>query len=190
MRKVIVSTYMTLDGVMTLDGDMGQKWHFPYWNDELGKYAVDQLFASDALLLGRRTYEIFAASWPSVTDEQGFADRMNSLPKYVVSTTLEKAEWNNSTIIKGNVAEEVSKLKQQPGQAILMYGSAELMHMLMHHGLIDEFRLWVHPVVLGSGKRLFQDGSDTTVLTPMGTTTFTTGVTILSYQLASKPAES
>jgi dihydrofolate reductase len=97
MRKLIVSTYVTLDGVMTLDGGMAQQWHFPFFNDELAKYSRDQLFAADALLLGRRTYDGFAATWPSVTDEQGFADRMNHLPKYVVSTTLATAEATSAT---------------------------------------------------------------------------------------------
>jgi dihydrofolate reductase len=103
MRKLIVSTYVTLDGVMTLDGDMAQGWHFPFFNDELAKYSHDQLFAADALLLGRRTYDGFAATWPSVTDEQGFADRMNRLPKYVVSTSLATADWTNTTIIRDQV---------------------------------------------------------------------------------------
>lgn len=129
--------------------------------------------------MGRKVYEGFAASWPSRRNE--FADRMNGLPKHVVSTTLEEAEWNNSTIIKENVAEEVSRLKEQPGQDILMYGSADLMHTLMEHDLIDEYRIWVHPVVLGSGKRLFRDESETKILRLVDTTTFSSGVVLLSY---------
>jgi dihydrofolate reductase len=113
---------------------------------------------------------------------------MNGLPKYVVSTTLEEAEWNNSTIIKENVAEEVSRLKEQPGQDILMYGSADLMHTLMEHDLIDEYRIWVHPVVLGSGKRLFRDESETKILRLVDTTTFSSGVVLLSYQPAGEEA--
>jgi dihydrofolate reductase len=109
---------------------------------------------------------------------------MNSLPKYIVSTTLEEAQWNNSTIIKENVAEEVSRLKQKPGQDILMYGSADLMHTLMQRDLIDEYRLWVHPVILGSGKRLFGEESETKALSFVNTTTFSSGVVILSYQPA------
>jgi dihydrofolate reductase len=115
---------------------------------------------------------------------------MNSMPKLVVSKTLEEPlEWNNSRPIKENVAEEVSKLKQQPGQDILMYGSVELMHTLMQHDLIDEYRIWVHPVVLGSGKRLFRDGSDTTTLRLVDTKTTSTGVVILSYQSAGNEGE-
>ena len=124
MRKLIVSTYLTLDGVMSLDADMAQRWHFPFFNDELAKDAREQLFAADALLLGRRTYDGFAASWPSITDEEGSADRINQLPKYVVSTTLATADWTNTTIIGDQVPDAVASLKQQPGQDILLYGSA------------------------------------------------------------------
>ncbi len=136
--------------------------------------------------LGRVTYQGFAKAWPSMTDEQGFADRMNSLPKFVVSTTLKEVEWNNARLMKGNIVEEVSKLKQQPGQDILVSGSGELVHTLMQHDLIDEYRLMVHPVVLGSGKRLFRDGSDTTVLRLVDTKTFSSGVVVLTYQPAKK----
>ena len=178
MRRVIVSTYVTLDGVM----EAPEKWSLKFWNDEHAKYAHDQLFASDTLLMGRLVYEGFADSWPSRRNE--FADRMNSLPKYVVSTTLDEAEWNNSTIIRENVAEEVSELKQQPGQDILMHGSAELMHTLKRHDLIDEYRLWVHPILVGSGKRLFREESAAKALRLVDTTTFSSGVVILSYQPA------
>src|SRR5215208_1239928 len=185
MRKVIVSEFVTLDGVM----ESPDKWHFPYWSDEMGKYKFDELLASDALLLGRVTYEGFAAAWPSATDEEGFADRMNGLPKYVVSTTLEEPlEWNNSRLIEGDVAEEVSRLKQQPGHDILIYGSGELLHTLMQHDLIDEYRLMVYPVVLGSGKRLFRDGINTT-LRLVETRTFSSGVVVLSYRPAEKEGE-
>jgi dihydrofolate reductase len=188
MRKLIVSTYLTLDGVMSLDGDMSQKWHFPFFNDELAKYSHQQLFAADALLLGRRTYDGFAASWPSVTDEEGFADRMNHLPKYVVSATLATAEWTNTTIIRDQVPDAVASLKQQPGQDILLYGSATLMHTLLHHGLVDEYRLWVHPVVAGSGQRLFHDSQEMTFLQRTAITPFSSGVTILHYQPATEKA--
>jgi len=159
MRKVIVSEFVTLDGVM----EAPDQWQFPFWNDETGKFKLDELFASDALLLGRVTYQEFAAAWPSMTDEEGFADRMNNLPKFVVSTTLKEVKWNNSRLIKGNIAREVSKLKQQPGQDILIPGGAELVHSLRQQDLIDEYRLLVYPLVLGSGKRLFKDGSNATL---------------------------
>ncbi len=194
MRKVIVSEYVSLDGVMEDPGGAEEfehgGWHNPFFVEEIGKYKFDELFASDALLLGRVTYQGFAAAWPSMTDEAGFADRMNSLPKFVVSTTLEEPlEWNNSRLIKGNVAEEVSKLKQEPGQDILVYGSGDLVHTLMQHDLIDEYRLMVHPIVVGSGKRLFKDGSDTTVLRLVETKMFGSGVVVLTYQPTAKEAE-
>ena len=153
MRKLIVSEYVTLDGVMEDPGG-GEKtqhggWSFQFWNEEAAKYKFDELFATGALLLGRATYQGFAKAWPSMHDEQGFADRMNSLPKYVVSTTLKKVEWNNSHLIKGNISEEVTKLKQEPGQNILVACSSQLVHTLMKHDLIDEYRLMVHPIVLG-----------------------------------------
>lgn len=185
MRKLVVSMFVSLDGVMEDPGGAEKSehggWTIPYWGDEIGKFKFDELFASDALLLGRITYEGFAAAWPSQHDEEGFADRMNNLPKYVVSTTLQNPEWNNTTVIKDNVAEEVSKLKQQPGQDILIAGSAQLVNSLIPHDLIDEYRLLVYPVVLGGGKRLFKEGNNTTlVLTE--TSGFSSGVVLLVYR--------
>ena len=177
MRKIIASEYVSLDGVMEEPA-----WTAPYWNDEIAMFKFDELFASDALLLGRVTYQGFAKAWPSMTDEQGFADRMNSLPKYVASTTLDKAEWNAS-LIKTNIAEEITKLKQQPGQDLLIYGSGALVQTLIQHNLIDEYRLLVYPIVLGSGKRLFKDGI-TTTLKLVETTPFSSGVVALTYQPA------
>ena len=186
MRKVIASEFMSLDGIM----EAPDQWHFQFFDEAAGKYKFDELFASDALLLGRVTYEGFAAAWPSMTDEEGFADRMNNLPKYVVSTTLEEPlEWNNSTLIEWNVAEEVSRLKQQPGQDILIYGSGDLVNALMGQDLIDEYRLMVHPVVVGTGKRLFREGSDTKALSLVETKTFGAGVVVLTYQPAGKEVE-
>lgn len=176
MRKVVVSEFLTLDGVM----ESPDKWSFQYWTDEIAQFKFDELFVSDALLLGRVTYQGFAEAWPAITDEQGFADRMNGLPKYVVSTTLEEAKWNNSTLIKGNVAEEISMLKQQPGQNILIGGSANLIQTLMQHNLIDEYQLLVYPVVRGSGKPLFKGGE--LQLKLVNTKTFSSGVVLLSYQ--------
>jgi dihydrofolate reductase len=158
----------------------------PFFNEEAASYAQDQLFASDGLLLGRTTYEGFAAAWPSMEEQEGdFAVRMNTLPKFVASTTLdEPLAWQNSSLIKGDVAQEVRKLKEQPGQDLLMYASAGLMRSLMPDGLIDEFRLWIHPVVLGSGERLFPEGVDMTDLRLVDTTTLRTGVVILAYRPA------
>lgn len=190
MRKLIATEYLTLDGVMEAPGDetsLGDHggWSFLFSSEEHSKFKFDELFTSDVILLGRATYEIFAATWPTRTG--GFADRINSLPKYVVSTTLEKAEWNNSHLIKDAqyVVEEVFKLKQQPGQNILVYGSADLVHMLRQHNLIDEYRFMVYPIILGTGKRLFKDGNNTT-LKLVKSQTFSTGVVVLIYQPVGK----
>lgn len=142
--------------------------------------------ASDVLLLGRVTYQGFAKAWPSVTDEHGFADRMNNMLKVVVSTTLEKVVWNNSRLIKENIPEQVSKLKQEPGQDILVAGSVELVRTLMQHDLVDEYRLMVHPVILGSGKRLFKDGTDKKVLRHVDTKTSSSGIGVLFYHPVTK----
>ena len=181
MRKVIVAEYVSLDGIMD-----NPAWTAPYFNDELAMFQLDLLMASDALLLGRLTYEGFAGAWPTMTDENGFADRMNSLPKFVASTTLKKAEWNAS-LIKDDIADEVAKLKEQPGQNILIYGSGELVQTLMQHNLIDEYRLMVFPVVLGKGKRFFKDGTDTS-LKLVDTKTTNSGVAMLTYRPAEQGA--
>jgi dihydrofolate reductase len=162
VRRLIVSQFVTVDGRMEDPGgaegtDRGG-WAFQFDRGPEGdKFKLDEVMESDALLLGRVTYQAFAEAWPSRTGE--FADKFNSMPKYVVSATLEEAEWNNSTLIEGDVAEEVAKLKEQPGGNILLNGSAQLMETLMEHDLVDEYRLMVFPVVLGSGKRLFGDTS-------------------------------
>ena len=185
MRKVVVTEFVSLDGVMEDPGGAEKfkhgGWTWPYWHDEIGKFKFDELVASDALLLGRVTYQAFAAAWPSRSDKEGFADRMNSLPKYVVSTTLEKVEWNNSKLIKENIDEEISRLKQQPGQDILVAGSGTLVRMLMQHDLVDEYRLLVYPVVLGSGKRLFESLPERRDLKLISTRTFPSGVVALIY---------
>lgn len=165
MRRIVVSEFVTLDGVMEDPGgaedfDRGG-WAFQFERGPDGdKFKLDEVLEADALLLGRKTYEGFAKAWPTVTDEVGFAEKMNSMPKYVVSSTLESADWNNSTVINGDVAEEVAKLDGN----ILVAGSAQLVQTLMDHNLVDEYRLMIYPVLLGSGKRLFTDGVDTTAL--------------------------
>lgn len=187
-RKIVVTEYVTLDGVMEDPGG-GDKtghggWSFQFWSDEAAKYKYDELFSSDALLLGRVTYEGFAKAWPTMTGTGDFGERMNGIPKYVVSTTLKDLSWNNSRLIKGNVAEEIAKLKQQPGQAILIAGSAALVNSLIPYHLIDEYRLMVHPVVVGGGKRLFKDGSAIQSLKLIETRTFASGIVVLHYQPA------
>ena len=169
MSRLVVSEFVTLDGVMEDPGggedfDRGG-WAFQFDRGPEGdRFKLDEALESDALLLGRVTYQGFAAAWPSITDEVGFADKMNSMPKFVVSTTLADLKWNNSTLLEGDIAAAVSKLKREPGGNILVAGSAQLVQTLMQHDLVDEYRLMVFPVVLGSGKRLFADGGDLTAL--------------------------
>lgn len=184
MRKVIASEYVTLDGVM----DEPSLWSGPFWSDEASNFKHNELFASDALLLGRVTYEGFAKAWPTMEGTGDYGERMNSLPKYVVSTTMDKAEWN-ATLIKGLVAEAVAALKQQPGQDILVFGSGQLLHTLIQHDLVDEYRLMVHPIIKGSGKRLFPEGIAQTVLQLVETKPFSSGVVVLTYQPVRKAAQ-
>jgi len=175
MGKLQVSEFWTLDGVM----EAPDQWNGPFMNEEIGMEIGGSLFQSDALLYGRRTYEEMAAAWPERTGDM--ADRFNNVPKFVVSTTLREAAWNNSSLIKGNIAEEVSKLKQQFSRAITVLGSGDLVRMLMQHRLIDEYLLLVCPLVLGKGKRLFQDASRTP-LQLVTSRAYTTGAVWLSYQ--------
>jgi dihydrofolate reductase len=186
MRNVVVSVYTTLNGVMS-----PVDWVFPYVSEERGKYARDLLFEADALVMGRETYESFLGVWPKRTaaddgpGEAGLSDRINSLPKYVVSTTLEQVTWNNCHLIRGNVAEEVANMKQQEGLSILLYGAGPVAHSLMQHGLIDEVRVWMHPLVTGvteKSKRLFDDAPDIPLLKLVETRTFDSGVVVLSYR--------
>jgi class 3 adenylate cyclase/dihydrofolate reductase len=192
MGRVIASEFVTVDGVMEAPGheehrDGKNAWALQLASEDMQQYKIEELFAADALLFGRVTYQIFAVFWPSAPRDEGFADRMNSLPKYVVSTTLKEAEWNNSTLLSGNISEEISMLKkQQRAWDILIYGSAELVNTLMRHGLIDEYRLMVHPVVLGSGQRLFEDRADTMHMRLVDVRSFSSGVVLLSYQPASE----
>ncbi len=184
MRQLVVSEFVTLDGVMEDPGGAEKfergGWAFQFERGPEGdKFKFDEIMASDALLLGRITYEEFAAAWPSRTG--AFADKMNSMPKYAVSTTLEHAIWNNSTLIKSHIVEEISKLKAMPGQDILVAGSAQLVRILMQHELVDEYRLMVFPVVLGKGKRLFNVGSDRHALRLVEAKPVGSGVLILTY---------
>ena len=158
MRKIIVTEFLSLDGVTE-----NPAWTFPYWNDEIAAFENEERDASDALLLGRVTYEGFAASWPKVKPEKDpFAPYMNSVRKYVVSKTLNKVEWNNSVLLKGDLVEEVNQLKQQDGTGIAVHGSTTLAQTLMQHDLVDSLRLLVYPVVVGKGKRLFNEGAAAT----------------------------
>lgn len=174
MRNLVVTTFLSLDGVMEAPA-----WTVPYWNDDIARFKGDETSASDALLLGRVTYQGFAAAWPESKDEG--AAYFNSVRKYVVSTTLDKAEWNNSVLIKNNIVEAIARLKQQDGKDIAVHGSATLVQTLMKHDLVDRYRLLVYPVVLGKGTRLFQDGT-TATLRLVSAQALSSGVAALLYE--------
>jgi dihydrofolate reductase len=180
MRKIIAGLFMSLDGVV----ESPEQWQTPYFNDEMGQVVGAQMAESDTLLLGRRTYQEFAGFWPNQPDDAPFADYMNTIPKLVVSTTLDTLEWENSTLLKGNVAEELGALKQQPGKNLNIAGSGTLVRYLLRQNLLDELQLLVCPVVVGRGRHLFQDGGDIKRLTLVNSSTFSTGVLSLAYRPA------
>jgi len=181
MRKLVVSAWISIDGVF--DADTMPQWFSPF--DSIGKneYIRDSIMKADALLIGRTTYEMLAAYWPlQLNDDNGPAGKINSMEKFVVSTTLEKPAWNNSTIINKNIIEEIRELKNQNGNEIQIPGSATLVHSLMKANLIDEYRFLVHPIIMGSGKRFFKDEMKTSGMKLILTQTFDKGVVLLCYQ--------
>jgi dihydrofolate reductase len=174
--RLVATEYLSLDGVFEEPGH----WSGPWFDEEAGQFKFAELRAADAQLLGRRTYEGFAKAWPTMPDTGEFGEKMNSMPKYVVSTTLDRVEWTGSRLIKGDVAEEVRKLKAQPGSDLLLAGSAILFNAMMRENLIDLYRFMVHPVVLGSGKRLFtEDVKRSLELTDIKR--FSKGIVVLEY---------
>ncbi|HWM63772.1 MAG TPA: dihydrofolate reductase family protein [Solirubrobacterales bacterium] len=191
MRKLIVTEFVTLDGVMEAPG--GEEthphtgWVFDYIGEEQMEFKLQETLEAEVQLVGRVTYESFAGAWPERQGE--FADKMNSMPKYVVTTTLDELEWENSTPVRGDIAAEVAKLKSEEGGPILVAGSRTLVHFLLDSDLVDELRLMVFPVVLGSGKRLFPDSPDKTPLELVDTTTFATGVQVSTYRPTGSEAE-
>ncbi|WP_405608052.1 dihydrofolate reductase family protein [Streptomyces sp. NBC_01511] len=177
-RKIVAGLFISLDGVVQAP----ETWHFPYVDEEMGT-AVDSMHdAADTLLLGRTTYEAFAAVWPQRAGE--LADRLNGIRKLVASTTLDKTEWENSTLIGGDILEALTELKRRPGKNIHLSGSPTLTRTLLNAGLLDELRLLVHPIVLGTGGRLFPEGTAPVPLTLTRSATFTTGVVDLTYRPA------
>ena len=187
MGRIVVTEFVSLDGVMEAPGG-GEAYRHGGWTfeidrgDEGNKFKLDEALSAEALLLGRVTYEGFAEAWPSREGE--FADKFNTMPKYVVSSTLENPEWSNSTVLKGDVAEEVAKLRQELDGDVVVHGSAQLVQALVEHDLVDELRLMVFPVVLGSGKRLFGETSDKKRLRLADSKTVGDGVAILTYRPA------
>ena len=178
MRKLVSSFFISLDGVVEAPHD----WHFPYFDEEMGAVVGEAIAASDTFLLGRRTYEEWAAFWPQQDPaENPMAAVMNGTPKVVASTTLDSVDWENSTLAEGDLAEAVTALKAQPGKNIGMSGSATLVRSLLGHGLVDELRLLVHPLVVGSGAKLFENGMASVPLELVASRTFATGVLDLTY---------
>jgi dihydrofolate reductase len=195
--KLTVTTFLTVDGVMQSPGgpeedpsggfDLGG-WVFPYADEDMGSAVVEWFAGADAFLLGRKTYEIFAAYWPQVTDENDpVAGALNGLPKYVASTTLDRVEWNNSTLIDKDVVAAVTELKSRPGRDLQVHGSGELAQTLIEHDLVDEFRLFIYPILLGRGRRLFAAGTVPAALRLVDAKTTGAGVAVHSYRRAGRP---
>ena len=193
MAKIVVGTFLTVDGVMQAPGAPDEDreggfqhggWLVPYFDEGMGRLISEWTNEADGLLLGRRTYEIFAAHWPHVGGDDPVAAKLNSVPKYVASRTLDAVEWNNSTLLRGDIPEEVASLKEEQEGEIQVTGSGDLHQTLIKHGLVDEYRLWIFPVLLGAGKRLFAGGTVPRGLRLVDTKTFSTGVTILTYERA------
>ena len=192
MRKLSVNTFLTLDGVMQAPGGPEEDpeggftlggWSVNYWDDKMGQLMDEVMSRPFDLLLGRKTYEIFAAYWPHASEEQG-AKPLNDATKYVASRTLESLDWNPSVLIKGEAAEGVADLKKEEGPELQVHGSGNLIQTLLRHGLVDEFRLWTFPVVVGPGKRLFADGVVPAGLKLVDSQLSSTGVTIATYEPA------
>ncbi|HWC11335.1 MAG TPA: dihydrofolate reductase family protein [Acidimicrobiales bacterium] len=191
MRPLFVNTFLTLDGVMQAPGGPEEDpsggfthggWSVGYWDDLMGQVMGEAMGAPFDLLLGRRTYEIFAAHWPSAGDDDPAANALNRARKYVASTTLDAVEWRNSTLLAGDVADAVARLKEEPGPEIQVHGSGHLIQTLIGHDLVDRYRLWIFPVLLGTGKRLFARGTVPAGLRLVDSRTSTTGVVIATYE--------
>lgn len=194
MRNVVVSAFITLDGVMQAPGGPHEDheggfrhggWLVPYFDEKFGEIMTDWTKRAGAFLLGRKTYEIFAGSWPNSTDPADeSAMALNTRPKYVASRTLNELEWNNSHLLKGDVAEEVARLKAEDGGEIQVHGSSDFLQTLLRHDLIDAFRIWLFPVVIGTGKRLFGEGTMPRSFRLVDTHVASTGAVLLVYERA------
>ncbi len=193
MRKLKVGTFLTIDGVMQAPGGPDEDreggfahggWSVNYWDDRMGEAIVESTQRAGALLLGRKTYEIFAAHWPHVGDEDPIAAVLNNAPKYVASRTLKDLTWRNSELLTGDLPRAIARLKESPGEEIQVHGSGDLIQTLIAHDLVDEFQLWTFPIVLGTGKRLFAHGAMPRSFKLVHATTSTTGVAIHTYQAA------
>ena len=183
--RLVATEYVSLDGVFEEPG----QWSFPFFSDEASQFKWRELQASDALLLGRKTYEGFAAAWPTM-DAGEFGEKMNSMPKFVVSSTLDHADWAGSVLVTGDLATEIGTLKERPGHDLLLAGSGQLFNALMQANLIDLYRFMVHPILLGKGARLFAENTDQAVLELTHQETFDSGIVILEYEPADRTRRS
>lgn len=180
--RLVATEYLSLDGVFEEPGH----WSGPFFNDEAAQFKWAELQASDALLLGRKTYEGFAAAWPNISGTGEFGEKMNRMPKYVVSSTLDRVDWTGSKLVKTDVAAQVRQLKTEPGNDLLLSGSAQLFNALMREDLVDLYRIMLHPVVLGTGKRLFADEANKRLLTLTESRRLALGIVILEYRPANR----
>ncbi|WP_248964760.1 dihydrofolate reductase family protein [Sphaerisporangium perillae] len=185
MRKIVAGLFISLDGVV----ESPEKWHFPYFSDDMGAVVGGQMAETDTMLLGRRTYQAFAEHWPHQSSDEPPADFMNGVQKVVVSTTLDKAEWEPATIISEDVNDQLTALKAQPGKDISITGSPTLVRTLLRDGMLDELRLLVHPIVVGHGQRLFDGAAESIGLTLVSSRTIGNGVLYLVYAPAPIPAQ-
>jgi len=192
MRKLIVSTFLTLDGVMQAPGGPGEDdsggfahggWTVTYWDEQVGQFMTETMSAPFAFVLGRKTYDIFAAHWPHASEDDG-AKQMNDATKYVASRSHPTLEWSNSVLVEGDAAEGIAALKEEDGPELQVHGSANLIQTLLRHNLVDQYRLLIFPVVIGSGKRLFADGTIPSGLQLVDSTVSTTGVVMATYEPA------
>jgi dihydrofolate reductase len=192
MRKLIVNTFLTLDGVMQAPGGPEEDpsggfalggWSVTYWDEHMGEVMGRLMSTPFDLLLGRKTYEIFAGHWPHITDDPA-ADTLNAAKKYVASKTLRSLDWANSVLIEGDVAEGIARMKEGEGPELQVHGSSNLIQTLLRHNLIDEYRLWIFPLVVGAGKRLFSDGTNPASLKLVSSEVSTTGVVMATYEPA------
>jgi dihydrofolate reductase len=187
MRKLIVSMNITLDGFMS-GPHCELDWHFNSWNEEMAQVAAEQLSRADTIILGRITYRAMARYWPlqaqslaCARQDIAFADMMNTYAKIVFTKTLQQSEWNNSKLVKTSIAREIASLKQQPGKEMIIYGSGKIVAALMQLNMIDEYQLWIHPVILGKGKPFFGKLRDNIGIKLVSTTTFSSGVVMMRY---------
>jgi dihydrofolate reductase len=197
MPKIVVNAFLTLDGVMQAPGGPDEDreggyihggWQAPYVDDVMGRLVVEGFADADGFILGRKTYEIFAGYWPKITDpDNAIAAALNTRPKYVFSRSLERVAWNNATLIEGDAVAEIRKLQQQPGRSLQVWGSTDLLQTMLKHDLIDEFRLMIFPLVLGSGKRLFGSGTVPLALEQVASVTSTKGATFHRFERGGKP---